>query len=74
MKDLISHLETRITELTGEQQDDVTLKKLEIVAVNQKLEESLKDNERLEQSMLAMKEEVGLIGKVKFSWRNAILC
>jgi len=58
LKDLINQLETRITELSGEQQDDVTLKKLEIIAVNQKLEESLKENEKLEESMLTMREEV----------------
>ena len=58
LKELVSHLETRITELSGEQQDDVTLKKLQIVAVNQKLEESQNKNEKLEAKLLTMKEEV----------------
>ena len=61
LKNLISHLESRITQLTGEQEDNVTLNKLEVVAVNQKLQESIQENEHLRESLLTMREEVRLV-------------
>ena len=57
LKDLISHLESKIMELTGEHQDGATIKKLEIVAVNQKFEESLRENEKLQETVLSLQEE-----------------
>ena len=61
LKELISQLENRITQLTGEQEDNVALNKLEIVAASQKLQETLKEKEKLEETIISMKEEVELL-------------
>ncbi|CAK8677786.1 unnamed protein product [Clavelina lepadiformis] len=61
LKKMLHQLEERITHMTGEQEDEVALCKLEVATVKEKYLESEKRNEDLERKTISMKEEISLL-------------
>ena len=58
LKKMISDLEARITELTGEHEDTNVLNKMEVGTIQKKIAEVEKYNEELKKDILKLTEEV----------------